>query len=157
MRSFSVLQYAVPTLGALSWSLWRIWSAEARYVANKSIIIILLVPCATTSNVVNSTQLLLRHIESGMGPQLLPYRGNLTVTGCTRKEPSADFLCTTEMANMAIWNVSGFTHLKTWYHVAIILFMSATSHVVIRLLTSWLAISHGQWRFGQHLSHSLKF
>ncbi len=71
-----------------------------------SIKIILLVPCAFTSNVVYDTQLLLRHIESGMGPQLLPYRGNLTVTDCTQKEPSGDFLCTAEMANMTIWNVS---------------------------------------------------
>ncbi len=71
-----------------------------------SIYIIVLVPCALTTNVVNSTQLLLRHIESNMGPQFLPYRGNLTVTDCTQKEPSADFLCTAEMANMTIWNVS---------------------------------------------------
>ncbi len=71
-----------------------------------SIYIIVLVPCALTTNVVNSTQLLLRHVESGMGPQLLAYHGNLTVTDCTQKEPSADFLCTVEMANMTIWNVS---------------------------------------------------
>ncbi len=71
-----------------------------------SIYIIILGPCALTTNVVDSTQLLLRHIESNMGPQLLSYRGNLTVTDCTRKKPSANFLCTTEMVNMTIWNVS---------------------------------------------------
>ncbi len=72
-----------------------------------SIKIILLVPCWLTSNLVNSTQLLLRHIESNMGPQLLSYRGNLTVTDCTRKGFREEFLCTAEMANMTIWNVSG--------------------------------------------------
>ncbi len=72
-----------------------------------SIYIIVLVPCALTGNVVNSTQLLLRHIESNMGPQLLSYRGNLTVTDCTRKGSSVEFLCAAEMANMTIWNVSG--------------------------------------------------
>ncbi len=72
-----------------------------------SIYIIVLVPCALTTNVVDSTELLLRHIESNMGPQILSYRGNLTVTDCTQKEPSADFLCSAEMANMTIWNVSG--------------------------------------------------
>ncbi len=71
-----------------------------------SVYIIVLMPCALTTNVIDSTQLLLRHIESNMGPRLLSYRGNLTVTDCTQIEPSADFLCTAEMANMTIWNVS---------------------------------------------------
>ncbi len=71
-----------------------------------SIYITVLVPCALTGNVVNSTQLLLRHIESNMGPQLLSYRGNLTVTDCTRKGFREEFLCAAEMANMTIWNVS---------------------------------------------------
>ncbi len=65
-------------------------------------------PCFDRTRIVFYTQVLLIDTVENMGTLPLNYRGNLTVTTC-HEEASADhFLCTAEMMNMTVWNVSQF-------------------------------------------------
>ncbi len=65
-------------------------------------------PCFDRRNIVANAQLLLDAAVEKIGPQPLKYRGNLTVTGCSKVGSSGQFPYNAEMPNMTIWNVSRF-------------------------------------------------
>ncbi len=65
-------------------------------------------PCFDRTRIVFYTQVLLIETVGNMGTQPLKYRGNLTVTSCYEEGSTDQFLCTAEMMNMTVWNVSQF-------------------------------------------------
>ncbi len=63
-------------------------------------------PCFDRAHIVFYTQILLNKAVENMSTQPLKYRGNLTVTSCHEEGSTDQFLCTAEIINMTVWNVS---------------------------------------------------
>ncbi len=63
-------------------------------------------PCFDRAHIVFYTQILLNEAVENMSTQPLKYRGNLTVTTCHEDGSTDQFLCTAEIINMTVWNVS---------------------------------------------------
>ncbi len=63
-------------------------------------------PCFNRTRLVFYTQVLPTEAVGNMGTQPLKYRGDLTVTTCHEEASADQFLCTAEMMNMTVWNVS---------------------------------------------------